>query len=101
MGLTESNVGKKLTDLTTRKLVILILTMMAVLPQLSPIQGFNGMYGTKYKASYLGAELVLDAFDRKEAVNTTENIMGYEHAILYQAYFHNWFSELTDGDKCK
>jgi class 3 adenylate cyclase len=96
----ESNVGKKLTDLTTRKLVLLILTMMALLPQLSPIGGFNGMYGTKYKASYLGAELVLEAFDRKERNATKDHILSYERSVLFQAYFHNWFSGLEDGS-CK
>jgi class 3 adenylate cyclase len=98
--LAESNVGKHLTDLTTRKLVILILTLMAILPMLQPVGPFTGMFGPSAPSSQIGADLIVDAFDRMILDDTEDNRLAYERVFLTQAYFHNWFSELSDEGKC-
>jgi len=93
----QSNVGKKLTDLTTRRCVVLILAMMLVYPMLeAPGDIIAG------SATY-GADMVLQTF---KAANIATDTMGnggnkwhYADTILSYIYFHNWHSRslLCDG----
>eukprot|EP00927_Polykrikos_kofoidii_P045500 TRINITY_DN3951_c0_g1_i1.p1 TRINITY_DN3951_c0_g1~~TRINITY_DN3951_c0_g1_i1.p1 ORF type:complete len:949 (-),score=156.80 TRINITY_DN3951_c0_g1_i1:655-3501(-) len=82
----ESNLGKKLSDLTTRKCVILILTMMLVYPLLAP---HNETYP---EAETFGADLIQDAFSIYRTNRTAKAKWRYQQLLLRYIYYHNWFT---------
>lgn len=92
----ESRVGKRLSDMTTRKVILLVLLMMAILPMLQVTEeqkyGFAPLYG---------ADMVHDSFQRwdvarKNASETPSRIIQlrrmYEHNLLQMVYYHNWYT---------
>eukprot|EP00929_Paragymnodinium_shiwhaense_P098028 TRINITY_DN5958_c0_g1_i1.p1 TRINITY_DN5958_c0_g1~~TRINITY_DN5958_c0_g1_i1.p1 ORF type:complete len:1309 (-),score=280.11 TRINITY_DN5958_c0_g1_i1:138-4064(-) len=87
----ESQVGKKLSDLTTRRCVIVVLTMMLVHPMLEPPKA------TLPDSAPYAADLVLQAFVRMEANSSEDNRWRYERLLLRHIYFHNWYSEALGG----
>eukprot|EP00929_Paragymnodinium_shiwhaense_P111661 TRINITY_DN79999_c0_g1_i1.p1 TRINITY_DN79999_c0_g1~~TRINITY_DN79999_c0_g1_i1.p1 ORF type:complete len:954 (+),score=225.53 TRINITY_DN79999_c0_g1_i1:36-2897(+) len=83
----ESNLGKKLSDLSTRRCVTLILTMMFVHPLLEPPS-------LKYpQSSTIGADIVWDHFQTMKQNSSTR--WRYESSLVHYAYFHNWFQGMT------
>eukprot|EP00927_Polykrikos_kofoidii_P074469 TRINITY_DN7046_c0_g2_i1.p1 TRINITY_DN7046_c0_g2~~TRINITY_DN7046_c0_g2_i1.p1 ORF type:complete len:988 (-),score=118.73 TRINITY_DN7046_c0_g2_i1:82-3045(-) len=87
----ESNVGKKLSDLTTRKCVILILAMMLIYPQLKTDPEDLLPMSQEYAAN-----VVHEAFVEMEQRNGSRHM--YEEALLRQIHYHNWFAE--DSANC-
>eukprot|EP00438_Fugacium_kawagutii_P016669 Skav229379 [mRNA] locus=scaffold584:146943:154470:- [translate_table: standard] len=65
---TESRVGKKLSEMTTRRVICLILAMLLVQPLLSKETADQ----TPYSAVY-GANKVWEAFEAKQLDNSTAN----------------------------
>jgi len=84
--LRESNVGKKLQELTTRKVILLVLTMMLVLPLLT-IDPAEQLPTTM---SY-GADLVQDSYRQME--NNVSRREAYERAVLQYMYYHSWVTQ--------
>lgn len=93
----ETQVGKKLSEMTTRRVIILILTMMMVLPVFTYIELDEAL------SLEIGADTVYAAFN--------QTLMGrlpnreYERTLLQYIYYHNWFAGKTDfcrnaGLKC-
>jgi len=76
----ESRVGKKLSDLTTRRVIILVLFMMICLPLLE-IDERDKVPGSPNYA----ADLVLHAFRKG---TKTE----YANSLLRFVFYHNWFT---------
>jgi len=89
----ESRVGKKLSELTTRKVIILVLAMMLSNQLLRVDQAGN--YATS--ATY-AADLVSEAFAAMSSNATETNRRKYEKAFLGLVYYHNWYT--GQMDKC-
>lgn len=80
----ESLVGKKLSAVTTRRVIILVLTMLLVLPLLVADDSAMLPASPAY-----GADDIHEAFlamSRGEGSRLT-----YERALLRYEYYHNWF----------
>lgn len=92
---TESRVGKKLSEMTTRRVICLILAMLLFLPLLSKETADQ----TPYSATY-GANHVWEAFEAKQADNSTANGLKYDNALLQYVYYHNWYVGNHGGTYC-
>lgn len=84
----ESRVGKKLSDLTTRRVIGLVLTMMLVLPLLNIDDAeqlpFSGVFG---------ADVVYKAYAKLDANPNDQQLKeAYETSMLQYLYYHNWYS---------
>ncbi|KAF4717950.1 Ion transport protein, partial [Perkinsus olseni] len=108
----ESRVGKKLSELTTRKVILLVLAMLFLIPQFevnghfedmstSPQYAVDNIYRTW--SMYVDSCIQL----REGAINDTraKDIMreGYERELLNFMYYHNPHSaeqSCPDGDLC-
>jgi len=93
----ESRVGKKLSEMTTRRVIILVLTMLLVLPFLRTQSADNVP-----ASAYYGADEILLAYREyrmKESApespgkadKVEESRERYENATLRYLYYHNWF----------
>jgi len=96
----ESRVGKKLSELTTRRVIILVLTMLMLhkLVRVDQSQQF------KTSADY-GADIVNQAFEKLEQYPGNETVrLAYEHSLLQYMFYHNWYtgraSECPGGRLC-
>jgi len=92
---TESRVGKKLSEMTTRRVICLILAMLLFLPLLSKEEADQ----TPTSAVY-GANQIWEAFEAKQLSNSTENGITYETAFLQYIYYHNWYVGNHGGTYC-
>mmetsp|Transcript_18173 Transcript_18173/g.42486 ORF Transcript_18173/g.42486 Transcript_18173/m.42486 type:complete len:993 (+) Transcript_18173:314-3292(+) len=89
----ESQVGKKLGEVTIRKVIILVLTMLLVLPFLRVETGEQGPLG-----AYFAADQVWLAYQALlQNPSSEELLLRYEHAMLRTFYYFNWF---TGHDDC-
>lgn len=92
---SESRVGKKFSELTTRHVILLVLTMLLVLPQfgrdLSELMPTSATYG---------ADVVYEAFDRYRVHNSEDNREQYERALLQYIFYHNWYGYQCDNALC-
>lgn len=87
----ESRVGKKLSEMTTRRVIILVLTMLLVLPFLRTQSADNVP-----ASAYYGADEILLAYNEYVEKRTRgepheESHQRYEKAMLRYIYYHNWF----------
>mmetsp|Transcript_96705 Transcript_96705/g.278286 ORF Transcript_96705/g.278286 Transcript_96705/m.278286 type:complete len:1057 (+) Transcript_96705:274-3444(+) len=67
----ETRVGKKLSDMTTRRVIILVLVMLFCMPQFTPSS--NG-YDEFLSSSQLGSDVVYDRWRRYCADNATSSL---------------------------
>lgn len=83
----ESRVGKKLSEMTTRRVIILVLIMLLVLPQLQPEQAdqlsVSAFYGADHVWELLEASLSSTSAEAKE---------DYEQSLLQYVFYHNWYA---------
>lgn len=84
---TESRVGKKLSEMTTRRVIILVLIMLLVLPQLRPEQADQLAVSAFY-----GADHVWETFSTSLTSSTTTAKEDYEQSMLQYLFYHNWFA---------
>jgi len=100
----ESRVGKRLSDLTTRRVIILVLSMMLFLPLLAVQEEQQLPFSPFY-----GADLVYDSFERWEgaASGTTQEQARkkklhntYVNDMLTMIYYNNWYTGHLDRTKC-
>lgn len=83
----ESRVGRKLSEMTTRRVILLVLTMLLVMPFL---QTDNSSLPPL--AAFYGAD---DVFERWKEWNDSQSLEDrtlYERALLKYLYYHNWFT---------
>eukprot|EP00425_Heterocapsa_triquetra_P007640 CAMPEP_0195159732 /NCGR_PEP_ID=MMETSP0448-20130528/186312_1 /TAXON_ID=66468 /ORGANISM="Heterocapsa triquestra, Strain CCMP 448" /LENGTH=1075 /DNA_ID=CAMNT_0040198531 /DNA_START=57 /DNA_END=3281 /DNA_ORIENTATION=+ len=85
---SESRVGKKLSDLTIRRVIILVLSMLIILPLLSADEA----YKLPSSASYGADEVWLSFQEMERSGRSNETRTRYEVAMLRYMYFHNWFA---------
>ncbi|CAK0863864.1 unnamed protein product [Prorocentrum cordatum] len=81
----ESQIGKKLSDLTIRLLIVLILALLLVLPFLAR-EEVNLL---PFSADY-GADAVWQAFEAYGQGSREQE--DYEESMLKYIYYHNWFA---------
>lgn len=93
----ESRVGKKLSEMTIRRVIILVLTMLLVFPFLiAPSASQNA------ESAYYGADDVHSQFLKSWTAsheNTTSAVRkkeDYMTSMLRMLYFHNWFPRRGD-----
>lgn len=79
---SESRVGKKLSALTIRRVIVLVLSMLICLPMFSPEEGLKHATSAQY-----GADEIWMRFE-----GSSVGPESYETAMLRFVYFHNWFS---------
>jgi class 3 adenylate cyclase len=88
----ESLVGKKLSGLTTRRVIVLVLSMLLVLPMLEVQDPQTPM------APSWAADMIHQAYlDLEQGTGSRD---AYERAVLKIIYYHNWYSRDHDcGDR--
>jgi len=82
----ESRVGKKLSDLTIRRVIVLVLSMLIVVPLLSPEESFKIATSAQY-----GADEVWMSFERL-AADEAGSRLEFQRSLLRFMYFHNWYT---------
>lgn len=100
----ESRVGRKLSERTTQRVIVLVLIMLVAVPQLTPDYGMMEFDSAQY-----GADVIFQAWQKLEvavAESSTLDIIGrlrldWEMQVLNYIYYHNWHAvcpEGTDGE---
>jgi len=88
MNAKETRVGKKLSEMTTRRVIILVLTMLMVMPFMRVQDADNYPPAASY-----AADEVYSAWEEQFEKPTPDDAQGrYERAILKYMYYHNWFT---------
>eukprot|EP00930_Biecheleria_cincta_P053920 TRINITY_DN3973_c0_g4_i1.p1 TRINITY_DN3973_c0_g4~~TRINITY_DN3973_c0_g4_i1.p1 ORF type:complete len:955 (-),score=143.37 TRINITY_DN3973_c0_g4_i1:54-2918(-) len=88
MSSQESTLGKKLSEVTTRKVIILVLAMLMMLPLVQAEAESQLPYAVEY-----GADVVQNAFERYLNSNLqTSERDRYRQSYLTYAYYHNWWA---------
>jgi len=109
--LAESRVGKKLSEMTTRRVIILVLAMLLVLPLLRTETADQNP-----PAGYYAADTIREAFtdyvgvpnwktqvdqdslpSKLRSFLEEERRARYENEILKYMYYHNWFQGNDGG----
>lgn len=96
---TESRVGKKLSEMTTRRVIILVLIMLLVLPQLRPEQADQLAVSAFYGADHVW-ETFVTSLDHGNQSTAHED---YERSMLQYLFYHNWFAGkgyCSEGNDC-
>jgi class 3 adenylate cyclase len=87
----ESRVGMRLSELTIRRVIFLVLFMMLVLPLLKVNPADQFATSAQY-----GADLVYSTFNKLELAAGTEAEpsarVAYEKAMLKYVYYHSWYT---------
>jgi len=96
----ESRVGKKLSELTTRRVIVLVLTMLL----LHKLLHVDTSRQFKTSADY-GADVINQAYAKLVEFPDNETVrLKYERALLQYVYYHNWYtghaSECPGGQLC-
>eukprot|EP00929_Paragymnodinium_shiwhaense_P045546 TRINITY_DN2325_c0_g4_i1.p1 TRINITY_DN2325_c0_g4~~TRINITY_DN2325_c0_g4_i1.p1 ORF type:complete len:1012 (+),score=223.43 TRINITY_DN2325_c0_g4_i1:326-3361(+) len=92
----ESRVGKRLSELTTRRVIILVLTMLFLVPFLRV-----DLVDQAPSSSNYGADDIWEAFEEwrvlVNASGESQARRAYENRLLKYMHYHNWFNP-TVGD---
>lgn len=83
----ESTLGKKLSEMTTRRVIILILAMMVILPLLQVDDFTQSPFSAEY-----GADQVMESFKDYDASGSITDRARYWHSMLTYVYYHNWYA---------
>jgi len=87
---SESRVGKKLSDVTTRRVIILVLSMLTILPTFSVDASLKLPTSGQF-----GADLVWLALQAAGPVGSDSH-KAYQTTLLRYIYYHNWFTGNTE-----
>lgn len=99
----ESRVGKKLSERTTQRVILLVLTMLVGVPQLN-LGEFTIMVGDS--AQY-GADIIYQAWQdleiataRNDTPKALERLrLDWELQTLTYIYYHNWHAACPEGTR--
>lgn len=91
----DSKIGQKMSEMTIRKTICLILAMLIVLP----LMVHEELNQNPFSAEY-GADHVWKAFQDFSVApgNATVARTKYEEALLQMVYYHNWFEGSDSAD---
>mmetsp|Transcript_15315 Transcript_15315/g.44278 ORF Transcript_15315/g.44278 Transcript_15315/m.44278 type:complete len:969 (-) Transcript_15315:124-3030(-) len=95
----ESRVGRKLSEMTTRRVIVLILAMLLGLPMMQAEMSDQNPFSVWY-----GADDVWQKFMEltRSSNNATSGVRGeYETSLLRYVYYHNWFAYSAPSEYCK
>lgn len=81
----QTQVGKKLSDVTMKRVIFLVLAMLVCVPPLEANEGLKFAWSPNY-----GAEEVQHMF--QSYLNRVVDRTVYEQTLLRYAFYHNWFS---------
>lgn len=101
----ESHVGRKLSEMTTRRVICIILAMLLGLPLMQGEQSdqaaFSSEYGVEqvWRNFYNLANASDDVADNSSASASTRE--DYEASLLAYIYYHNWFAQNHNGAFCE
>jgi len=101
--MSESRVSKKLSEMTTRRVVCLVLLMMFSIPNME-LDDFDKMP----RSGNYGADSVHEAFELMRASAGAPAAAGrrqlYDAQLLHYVFYHNWFNTVLDAcpwnDQC-
>mmetsp|Transcript_28443 Transcript_28443/g.45667 ORF Transcript_28443/g.45667 Transcript_28443/m.45667 type:complete len:1007 (+) Transcript_28443:35-3055(+) len=98
-----SRVGRKLSDLTTRKVIILVLSMMLMIPILRVDQADQFAFSPHYAAdlvheSFVSWRAALD--NAVDAYTQGELHRNYVKQMLQLIYYHNWYTGQNVCEDC-
>mmetsp|Transcript_139076 Transcript_139076/g.361363 ORF Transcript_139076/g.361363 Transcript_139076/m.361363 type:complete len:967 (-) Transcript_139076:170-3070(-) len=92
----ESHVGRKLSEMTTRRVICLILAMLLGLPMLQAEQADQAAFSAEY-----GSEHVWQSFYGLTLASSSASARStYEVALLRYIYYHNWFARADPAVYC-
>ncbi|CAE7544861.1 PAT24 [Symbiodinium necroappetens] len=87
----ESTLGKKLSEMTTRRVIILILVMLILMPLLQKDEIDQLPVSTAY-----GSNIVMNAFqdyfNSNVSMQNASSRAFYQQQMLHFVYYHNWFA---------
>lgn len=83
----ESRVGKKLSEMTIRRVIILVLTMLLVFPFLMPVTADQHA-----SSAFYAADNVYQTFRFYVTTGNRQARLAYENAYLKFFFYHNWYS---------
>ncbi|CAK9023910.1 unnamed protein product [Durusdinium trenchii] len=83
----ESTLGKKLSEMTTRRVIILILAMLLILPLLQVDDFTQAPFSAEY-----GADQVMESFKDWDASGSSSDRVRYQNSMLTYVYYHNWYA---------
>jgi len=89
----ESQVGRRLSEVTTRRTICLILAMMLFLPPMSAEIADQTATSPEF-----GADFVFQAFQDSLVAPAARS--SYERALLKYMYYHNWFARADPERFC-
>lgn len=101
----ESAVSKKLSEMTTRRVILLVLSIMLILPFFSPQLYMEDLStSAQYGMDSLYRRLMEDAatYDlatsqpKTQEYNASKQRKIYEDDFIMYAYYHNWFCNADD-----
>lgn len=87
----ESRVGKRLSEMTTRRVILLVLTMLLVLPTLEPVNSKQLAPSAQYGVDNLWK--LFNANWKLPAGSTAAEKKEYEWELLKYIFYHNWYSD--------
>lgn len=95
----ESAVGKKLVMSTTRRVIILVLTMLLIYPMLT-VSSFHD----HITSGAFGVDDVFETYLETKVAGSstgTGSTLSYEQSLLRYLYYHNWFlyNNKCDGNE--
>lgn len=96
----QSRVGKKLTEMTTRRVIVLVLSMLFVLPQLQYDVAAEMQGSPQFGADSLMVNYLEMVKKNAEGVTTKTFRHMYESSLLQYVYHHNWNARDCKEDKC-
>lgn len=85
----ESFVGKTLSELTIRRVIVLVLTMLIVVPILSMPSELDAFTSIQYGA--MGVRDAYVAWHSRLPRNASEYRLRYERTLLKYVAYHSWF----------
>lgn len=92
----ESNVGKKLSELTTRRVIVIVIVMMLVLPVISTdddrLMPFSPGYGADVVADSFTVVVTLAQNQSADPKDVANAALQYQTSMLKYIHYHNWFN---------
>lgn len=88
----ESRVGKKLSEMTIRRVIVLVLMMLLTFTFVRFDDAENAQSGT------FGADIVWQTFDEHLQARSVDRHRNYQEEMLSYIFYHNWFAQ--DSEFC-
>jgi len=88
--MTQSNVGRSLSELTVCRVIAVVLAMVVILPFMQLSENIQLPTTAEY-----GSDVVLGTLKKLQQNPSEVNRVAFENATLRHVYYHNWFTHKT------